>query len=317
MNSKLLKYFFPAAVLLFTAVLVESCSESEFQTTESGMQFRFEKNGTGPSPENGDVLVMNVSYLDESGQTIFSTAEANGPMAIGYNDSLLNRMGGLEEGLKMIKGGDSLIMQYPIEDLFEGTFNMPLPDSLKRGTKVLVCIGLKEVLTPDEFTEYQQKESERLQTEYLAKSRKKIDSDGEKIDAYLSKNGIEAIIDKSGLRYTVLSEGDGDIPQKGETVRVNYTGKLLDGTVFDTSIEEIAKSEGTFNPGRPYEPYQFPLGAGAVIKGWDIGIGLLKAGTKAVLYVPSPIGYGDRGSGAIIPPNAILIFDVELVEVVK
>ncbi len=316
MNNKILKYIFTSTIFAIV-ILVQSCSDSEFQTTESGLQFKFVKDEGGPSPENGNVLVMNVSYLDESGQIIFSTSQANGPMAIGYNDSLLSRMGGLEEGLKMIKGGDSIILQYPIEDLFEGTFNMPLPDSIERGSKVLVCIGLQDVFTPDEFTKYQQIESEKLQAAYLEKSRAMIDSDGEKIDAYLSEKGIEAIIDKSGLRYTILSEGTGDIPQNGETVRVNYAGKLLDGTMFDTSIEELAKSEGIVNPGRTYEPYQFPLGTGSVIRGWDIGIGLIKEGTKAVLYIPSPIGYGDRGSGATIPPNAILIFDVELVEVVK
>jgi FKBP-type peptidyl-prolyl cis-trans isomerase len=91
----------------------------------------------------------------------------------------------------------------------------------------------------------------------------------------------------------------------------------MDGTIFDTSIAEIAKSAGLYNPGRPYEPYQFPLGTGSVIKGWDIGIGLLRPGAKGVLYLPSSFAYGERGSGPTIPPNAILIFDVELVEIVK
>ena len=105
---------------------------------------------------------------------------------------------------------------------------------------------------------------------------------------------------ESGLEYEITQEGTGDAPKRGQNVRVHYTGKLLDGTVFDSS----------HNRG---QPIAFPLGMGAVIKGWDEGIALLNKGAKATLTIPPELGYGARGAGGAIPPNATLIFDVELV----
>ncbi len=107
---------------------------------------------------------------------------------------------------------------------------------------------------------------------------------------------------KSGLRYKMISEGTGKKAEKGKTVAVHYKGMLPDGTVFDSSY-------------RRKEPIEFPLGKGHVIEGWDEGIQLLKEGDKARFVIPSHLGYGSRGAGGVIPPNATLVFDVELVKV--
>lgn len=106
----------------------------------------------------------------------------------------------------------------------------------------------------------------------------------------------------SGLHYRLEVEGKGQSPKPGQTVSVHYKGSLTDGTVFDDSI-----SRG--------QPIDFPIGKGRVIAGWDEGILLLKEGGKARLVIPSELGYGEQGAGGVIPPNATLIFDVELVKV--
>ncbi len=107
---------------------------------------------------------------------------------------------------------------------------------------------------------------------------------------------------ESGLRYQIIQKGSGVKSEKGKTVSVHYKGSLTDGTVFDSSYKRNA-------------PIDFALGVGQVIPGWDEGIGLLNVGDKARFVIPSDLGYGARGAGGVIPPNAILIFDVELMDV--
>jgi peptidyl-prolyl cis-trans isomerase A (cyclophilin A) len=106
----------------------------------------------------------------------------------------------------------------------------------------------------------------------------------------------------SGLEYEEIEAGSGAQAQAGKTVSVHYTGKLPNGKVFDSSIPRG-------------EPIEFKLGAGRVITGWDEGIALMKVGGKARLTIPPQLGYGERGAGGVIPPNATLIFEVELVSI--
>ncbi|WP_442844638.1 peptidylprolyl isomerase [Leeuwenhoekiella sp. H156] len=107
---------------------------------------------------------------------------------------------------------------------------------------------------------------------------------------------------KSGLRYQIIQEGNGKKAETGKMVSVHYKGQLADGTVFDSSYKRN-------------QPLDFQVGVGQVIAGWDEGIGLLKVGDKARFVIPSDLGYGSRGAGGVIPPDAILVFDVELMDV--
>lgn len=112
----------------------------------------------------------------------------------------------------------------------------------------------------------------------------------------------DVVTTASGLQYIVIEEGDGVTPEDGQVVSVHYTGWLEDGTRFDSSLDRGS-------------PFQFALGQGRVIAGWDEGIALVKEGGKARLIIPADLGYGPAGSGGVIPPDATLIFDVELVEI--
>lgn len=121
-------------------------------------------------------------------------------------------------------------------------------------------------------------------------------------DADAIKNLVEGMQQTpSGLFYNITQEGAGKKATKGQNVSVHYTGMLLDGTVFDSSYQRN-------------EPISFPVGIGQVIAGWDEGILLLNEGAKARFVIPSELAYGSRGAGGVIPPNATLVFDVELVK---
>ena len=115
-------------------------------------------------------------------------------------------------------------------------------------------------------------------------------------------NGNLAFSSENELKITINQNGSGDSAETGMSVSVHYTGRLEDGTVFDSSIPRG-------------QPFTFTLGAGQVIKGWDLGVEGMKLGEKRSLVIPPHLGYGIRGAGATIPPNATLIFDIELLEV--
>lgn len=137
------------------------------------------------------------------------------------------------------------------------------------------------------FNEFKSQKEKEI-SEIMQKNKQMIEE--------VSKGYLET---DSGLRYTVLSKGNGDSPNKGELVKVHYKGQLLDETVFDSSYKRN-------------EPIEFKVGIGQVIPGWDEGIMLLKKGDKARFVIPSNLAYGESGAGGVIPPNATLIFEVEL-----
>ncbi len=118
----------------------------------------------------------------------------------------------------------------------------------------------------------------------------------------ISPPGPSAVRTASGLTYEDPKPGNGDEAERGDTVAVHYTGWLEDGTEFDTS-----RSRG--------QAFEFELGAGAVIKGWDEGVAGMRVGGQRRLFIPAALGYGDRGAGGVIPPGAALVFDVELIEI--
>ncbi len=139
--------------------------------------------------------------------------------------------------------------------------------------------------------EYKQ-DQEKIVAEMIGKEDKTIQD-------YMAKNNLKGTKAPSGLYYIQTQAGTGAKAEKGKTVSVHYTGKLLNGTKFDSSVDRG-------------QPFEFGLGTGQVIQGWDEGIALMSVGEKGTLIIPSALGYGPRGAGGSIPPNSILIFDVEL-----
>ena len=129
----------------------------------------------------------------------------------------------------------------------------------------------------------------------IAESKKQMDAELDKIAAGFKKTD-------SGLRYQIIQKGSGKKAAKGDNISVHYKGQLVDGTVFDSSYQRK-------------EPIDFQVGIGQVIKGWDEGLQLMQVGDKARLVIPSELAYGSQGAGGVIPPNATLIFDVELMDV--
>ena len=129
----------------------------------------------------------------------------------------------------------------------------------------------------------------------MGEAKAKAEAELEKLAAGFKKTN-------SGLRYQIIQNGNGDKAEKGKQISVHYKGQLADGTVFDSSYQRK-------------QPIDFTVGIGQVIKGWDEGLQLLQVGDKARLVIPSHLAYGSQGAGGVIPPDATLIFDIELMDV--
>ena len=145
----------------------------------------------------------------------------------------------------------------------------------------------------------------KVEARRIAEQQARAEKDKKLLEEYLAELN-KKFPDKlkstpSGLKYVVTKEGAGDKPAKGKAVKAHYTGKLLNGAVFDSSIQRG-------------QPIEFPVGEGRVIKGWDEALSDMKKGEQRILIIPPDLAYGERGHSGVIPPNATLIFEVELVD---
>jgi FKBP-type peptidyl-prolyl cis-trans isomerase FklB len=145
-----------------------------------------------------------------------------------------------------------------------------------------------------------------------------FEQDKQKIEAFVQNFDVEhrkETVGESGVVLLITETNEsGRLPVNRDTILVDYTGYMLDGRVFDTSVQSIAEEEGLFNPNRPYEPFRVELGVSRVIVGWHIALSQLREGEKATVLIPSFYGYGAEGNGPI-PANTVLVFDLDVVSV--
>ncbi len=307
-------------VCLVMVSFIQACKDKDgFTTTESGLKYRFLDKAEGAvSPQDGEIITLNLKMVNTNDSVLVDAQE----MALEKNDSIWGLTGGgIEEAFSLLSQGDSMEVKVNAGDLFQRTWRMPLPPNMSADEEIICNIKLVDIYT---IAAYQRMEAmkrvpqvEAIRERTLADSQEQMETDGAAIDAYLIKNNIEAETTQNGLRYVIMEEGNGESPQVGDQVKVNYTGNVLEGEYFDTSVEDKAVALGLHDPRRPYIPFEFFLGTGGVIHGWDEGIGLLKKGSIARFYIPSPMGYGNQQRSEVIVPNSILEFEVELVDIVS
>lgn len=309
------KQFFKKITLITLGgmLVISSCTKSPYpgyEKTEDGLYYKFFKHDEkGTKPQIGGVVHVIMSYKNSKDSLLFDSKDPkfnSGPEGVVFFPLMEPKFkGSLEEGLLMMSIGDSASFIVSADSLFKGG---NLPPFIEKGSSLTFYVALKKFLNKEEVQKEQQKKMEEMKamTEMRKNEEPKI------LAKYLEDNKIKAKPTEGGLYFIESVKGKGPNPKKGQIVKVIYTGKLIDGTIFDTSVESVAKAAGLYNEKRPYEPIEFTLGVGQVIKGWDEGIALMKAGSKAQFIIPSSLAYGEHGGGPI-PPFSSLIFDVELV----
>ena len=303
-----------AGLLLIVAWLTVSLRRSRqvsFKKTATGLQYQVVDRGEGMSPQEGDMLLINLDFENERGEMVFSTADADFPMVLPYSEDIMQKDGYIKEAISMVqKKGDHFIFRLSAEKLLgEKLDAMKAQYGLKKIENIRLHLQLQDIMTQESYKKWeadQVKEGTRI------------------INAYLSEDNILAKTTDSGLCYVIDMPGQGAQPKQGDSVKVNYTGKLLDGKVFDTSLEAMAKAHEIHDPQKKYGPIEFKLGVEQAmlgvgqIRGWDEWITYLRQGAKARLFIPSVLAAcGSEGiiSDELILPNAILVFEVELVDV--
>lgn len=309
--------------IAFTAIgavlAITSCKNSPYpgyEKSESGLYSKFYKqNENGVKPKEGDVVKVIMSYsVSKNGKDSIlfdSKQNPNGSSFIEFPLGKSTFKGSFEDALAMMSVGDSASFIVSADSVYFKTFQVKeLPPYITKGSTLTFEAKLEKVTTKEEVEKEQNKKMEEQKV--LMELRK--NEEPKALAKYLADNKITVKPTESGLYYVEKTKGKGAKPVAGDTVKVNYTGRLLDGKVFDTSVESVAKEAGVYDERRPYEPIAFPLGQNQVIKGWEEALALMTPGTKALIVLPSSIAYGEQNAGPI-PPFSPLVFEVELVSV--
>ncbi len=298
-------------VLMLGASIMSSCQKKTKVTEKDGIEYTYIKEGSETAP-NGSFLLYNLEITTGTDSVIYSTAEQPFPGYLMANDSL-PPTNGMDEIFLTLRKGDSIQFESTAKVIFGANF----PPFMKEEDIVKVKLGAFEIMDQAAIEAFFNQTMEVEDKKRAERAVELVAAEGKTIEAYIQEKGLTASKTESGLYYVIEQEGTGEATTPGTTMYVNYAGYLLDGTLFDTSMPDVAKANNIFDAQRAYEALPVNVGMGQVIPGWDEGLMLLKKGSKGKFIIPSPLGYGENGAGAMIPPNSILVFDVEVTDVQK
>jgi len=275
-----------------------SCVDRE-KVLDNGVELKYFKNGSGQEIEDGQIVMINLQYFDYDGNELLNKV-GNDPVVL-QKDSSWESNGIIYNVIDNLVKGDSVFFQLTTEQFFKNApQSVEVPDSVKNKMISFYC-GIQDVMSQNEFEDFQRIQYEKMQQEMEQQSNDQLSIDLELIDNYLKENNITAKSVDSGLRYVITKMGSGENAAPGDNVTVHYTGMLLNGEKFDSSLDRN-------------QPFSFQLGQGMVIRGWDEGITYFNKGSEGTLYIPSTLGYGASGAGGVIPPNAVLIFEIQVLD---
>lgn len=292
------------------ALGLASC-KGGFKQADGGLLYNIRVDKSGPNIKVGDFISLNLILKTESDSVIGSTYELGRPIPQLVQKE--QRKGDISSAMLLLSEGDSATVKLNIDSMFKK--GAPRPPGIKgkylvyevKIEKVIPRGNLSDVVFQGRITELFKQQADAIKKQEPAKIKKFVDD-----------NKLKTTTTKSGLQYVITKPGSGPNAQAGDTAVVNYTGKLLSGKLFDSSLkEEALKAKQPIDPRRKFEPIRVAVGAGRVIKGWDEGLMLLNKGAKATLVIPSDLGWGEQGAPPLITPFSPVTFEVEMVDIIK
>lgn len=259
---------------------------SSFETTPSGLQYKIVEDIPGDTAQPGDFMKVSVRTIVHD--SVLMDTYKNGP---GYRwlplQKSMGRKFDIMEGLAKLSKGDSAEFMIPADSVMNP---MNRPSFVEAGDKIHIYVRVHDI-----------RDKEGYQSALAKEKIEQKQKDQQVIQNYLDSTGQKAKATDDGVYVIVHKAGEGPLPEEGQTVSIMYTGKTLDGTVFDSNMDTSFHHT---------DPLVFPLGQGRMIPGMESGMELLKEGAKATIVIPSGLAYGSNGRPPVIKPNSVLLFDV-------
>jgi len=275
------------SALIVLTMLCAACASSE-KETPNGFKYVLISSGDGVLPKKEQVIVFDY-LLRDSKDSVWSDTYSQGiPIAVPIADSsAIPNEKGMFQMFRMLSKGDSVRVTLPITRFFAEIVGRPAPLGIDSALTLSYFLKVKNIMEIDAYREYQMGLLENRRVKQASK-------EAAAIEEYLSANSINAQKDSTGIRYVIHTSKGGAKPTVDNCVEVSYKGALLaDGKVFDQQPKMA-----------------FPLNR--VIPGWQRAIPMLGVGDSATFYIPSELAYRSEGSQGVIPPDAVLVFDVKL-----
>jgi FKBP-type peptidyl-prolyl cis-trans isomerase FkpA len=280
---------------------VAKAQTPDFQKTDKGVLYKIFKSGDTAKIKLSDVITFNFVQKTDKDSVLTSSYASGGPVKIQIQPS--QNVGDLMDIFPLFAAKDSAVVKVPTDSLFKG-HEEQRPPFLAKGSYLVFNLKIERVQKLADAIAERNTQMEQL---------KVAEANG--IEKYIAGQKLAVKTTPSGLKYVITKTSIKAKPINGDTVFVNYVGHTLEGKVFDTSVETVAKMSGLQQAGRTYEPLKITLGETPIIKGWNEGLLLLNEGSKATLVIPSALAYGPQGAGEDIKPFTPLVFELELVKI--
>ena len=277
-------------IFIITLIFI-ACNNGDikFDKHESGLEYKIVTKGEGKQVNIGDILILHLVYETEDGVKIFNSADTERKY-LRKLEAPKHTGGSFENGLALLHVGDSAIFRINAESFLKFSESYSnLPKNVDKSDKIIIKLKLIDILKHEEFDTHLEErfhESSKVEHQILEK--------------FLKNASIDIDPTESGLYYIELTKGIGDPPNIGDIITVNYTVKLIDGFVIETTYGK--------------SPFTFQYGPNGSIDAWFEGLSYMSEGGKAEFICPSEIAYGEKGTKDI-PPFSTIIFEVELISI--
>ena len=286
--------------LLANGIFAQTKPDSTFKHTARGVLYHIFSSADTMKIKLTDVITFQVIEKTDKDSVLYSSFDKGVPIKIQVQPA--RNIDDLMDIFPLMKENDSALVKVPTDSIFKD-ITTPRPLFLPAGSYIDFFVKITKV----------QSLNDAIAERNAALAQMKA-AEAPGIAKYIADHKLVVKTTLSGLKYVITKPSLKAKPLKGDTVFVNYTGRLVDGTVFDSSIQADALAGGLNQPGRVYEPLKFVLGHGEVIPGWDEGLLLINTGAKATFVIPSALAYGANGNQGI-DPYSPLVFDIELVKI--